>query len=660
VIHRDIKPENILLSGGHATVSDFGIAHAVDAAGGSRLTATGLAIGTPAYMSPEQASGGRAVDARSDVYSLACVAYEMLGGDPPFTGASPQAVMARHAMDRPLPLRSVRPTVSDAVDEVLQRGLAKIPADRFASPTQLAEALEHARVTGDSQHSRARWSHRSRRRRWLVAAAALLGIGAVLVGFNVGRSRDRLVRSAFEPAHIRLAVLPFENLTGDPDQEYFSDGLTEDMITQLGRLEPARLSVIARTSSMRYKKSDKPIDQIGRELGVDFVLEGSARQENGRVKINATLVDVSDQSQRWSDSYERELASILAVQGEIARGIARSLSLALLPAAQSRLANAHVVNPEAYEAYLKGLYHMSKLASANRDSAQRYFEIALRKDPNYALAYMGINRVWAYRDQFHLASREEARSKADAALTQSLLLDNTSAEAHLALAIKLAWWDWEFARAEPEFRRTLELDPNLAEAHAIYADYLIFMKRPSEASAEIQRAVQLDPLNAMVRAFSGRILLFTRKYDEAIAQCREALKTDPNSPIAHGVIEQALYQKRMYKEALASERSRQAALGRSDVVAALDTGFAEGGFAGAMRRAAETVASRSKTSGTTSVAVATFYLRAGDKERALEWLERSYVARDNAMPYISIAPVYDVLRGDPRFQSLLRRMHLPM
>jgi Tfp pilus assembly protein PilF len=432
------------------------------------------------------------------------------------------------------------------------------------------------------------------------------------------------------------------------------------MITQLGRLYPERLSVIARTSSMRYKKTDKPIDQIGRELGVDFVLEGSAREEHGRVKINATLVQVSDQTQRWSDSYERDLASILAVQGDIARGVARSLSVALLPNEQSRLASARVVDPDAYEAYLKGVYHLSKLARANQDSAQRYFEIALRNDPNYALAYLGINRVWVYRDQLHFAPRDEARSKADAALTQSLLLDNTSAEAHLALAIKLTWWDWDFARAEPEFRRTLELDPNLAGAHAIYADYLIFMKRPSEASAEIQRALQLDPLNAMVRAFAGRILLFTRRYDEAIAQCREALKTDPNSPIAHGVIEQALYQKRMYKEALAWERSRQKALGRSDVVAALDSGFAAGGFAGAMRRAAETEASRAKTTGTATVIVATLYLRAGDRDQALDWLERSYTARDNAMPYLSIAPVYDSLRGDARFQNLLRRMNLPM
>ncbi|MEP6549635.1 MAG: hypothetical protein ABJB95_00560, partial [Gemmatimonadales bacterium] len=483
-----------------------------------------------------------------------------------------------------------------------------------------------------------------------------------LIGLSPGvtyTGSTRLDRP-FEPTHIRLAVLPFENLTGDPGQEYFSDGLTEDMITQLGRLHPERLSVIARTSSMRYKKSDKPIDQIGRELGVDYLLEGSARQEGGRVKINATLVRVSDQTQRWTDSYERELASILTVQGQIAGGIARALSLALIPAEQSRLATARIVNAEAYEAYLRGLHHLSKLSPADQDAAQRYFEISLQKDPNYALAYLGLNRVWAYRDQIHFAPRDEARSKADAALTQALLLDNTSAEAHLALAIKLVWWDWEFARAGPEFRRALDLDPNLAGAHAIYADYLIFMKRPGEASAEIQRALQLDPLNAMVRAFSGRILLFTRRYDDAIAQCREALKTDPNSPTAHGIIQQAMYEQRRYKEALASERSRQLALGHPDVVAALDRGFAEGGFAGAMRRAAETEASRSRATGTVSVLVATLYLRAGDKERALEWLERSYAARDNAMPYLSIAPVYDSLRGDPRFQNILRRMNLPM
>jgi TolB-like protein/tRNA A-37 threonylcarbamoyl transferase component Bud32/Tfp pilus assembly protein PilF len=663
VVHRDIKPENVLLSGDAAVVTDFGIAKAIasakrstgaEATAESTVTQVGTSVGTPAYMAPEQISGDPAIDHRADLYSFGCVAYELLTGAPPFASRLAHGLFAAHLSEKPVPIGEKNPDTPPALATMVMRCLEKEPSLRPQNAREILRTLEGvaAPATGLAK-LRQRLTRRQR-----IAALSVFG-GALLVAGMVGLMRERLVGDIPGTAQIRLAVLPFENLTGDPEQEYFSDGLTEDMITQLGRLHPQRLIVIARTSSMRYKKSGKPVDQIGRELGVDYVLEGSARQERGRVKINATLVQVSDQTQRWTDSYERELASILTVQGDVARGIARSLSLALLPAERSRLGSSRVVNPKAYEAYMRGLHHLTKLSRADQDSAQRYFEIALQHDSSYASPYLGLNRVWAYRDQLHLAPRDEARSKADRALTQALLLDNASAEAHLALASKLTWWDWEFARAEPEFRRTLELNPNFAEAHAVYADYLSFMKRPREALAEIRRARESDPLSAMVGAFSGRILLFARRYDDAIAQCREVLKTDPNSPIAHGVIQQALFQKSSYEEALASERSRQSALGHSDVVAALDRGFAERGFAGAMQRAAETEASRSSTSGITSVAVATLFLRAGDKERALDWLERSYDARDNAMPYLSIAPIYDGLRGDPRFRDLLRRMKLP-
>ena len=640
LIHRDIKPENILFQAGHAVLSDFGIARAVSRAGNEQLTESGMAVGTLAYMSPEQAAGRPDLDGRSDLYSLGCVLYEMLAGEVPLMASATDIKRARESVSVPLAT-------------VIGKALARIPADRFATAAQFKEALG----TASRAQAIVPAPESAHRRRWVpvVAVASLLVVGAALY---LGGFAGRIFRTSTTSA-IKLAVLPFQNLTGDSTQEYFSDGLTEEMINQLGRLQPQRLGVIARTSAMHYKKSDKPADQIGRELGVDYLLESGVRREGGRVRITVRLVRAADQTQLWADSYDRELSGIVTLQGAIAQGVARSLALALLPGEQTRLAAARPIDPDAYEAYLKGRGHANKLTKADLETALQYFSIALRKDSSYALAYTGIAHAWSGLQQMGIVPPREAQPRMKAAVSRALELDSTLAEAHYRLAGIKVWSEWDWAAGEEEFRKAVDLNPNYPEGRSTYAHFLQIMKRPQEATGHIQRALELDPFNPQVRAFYGTFLNQRKNYDAAIAQFEQVLATVPNMPMALNGRQNALYLKGSYEEAFEVERSASAARSDREMSAALERGYAEAGYRGAMRRTADILATRSLAAKTARPAVAGQYLKAGEVERAMEWLERAYQAHDPSMPYISVAPIDDPLRGDPRFKDLLRRMNLP-
>jgi TolB-like protein/tetratricopeptide (TPR) repeat protein len=459
---------------------------------------------------------------------------------------------------------------------------------------------------------------------------------------------------------IKLAVLPFENLTGDPNQEYFSDGLTDEMITQLGRLHPQRLSVIARTSSMQYKSRGIPIDQIGRELGVDFLLEGSARREGNRVRINATLIQVRDQGVRWADSFDRDLAGILALQSDVARSVAGALRLTLLPREDAQLGSAVPVNPDAFDAYLKGRFHAEKETQADLDLAFEYFELALQKDPKYAPAYAGITFVWASRNQNGYVSPSEARPRARAAAIKALEVDSTLAIAHYALA-GVAWAEWDWETSEREVKRAIELDPSDSSAPALYAFVLIALRRPDESVSQAERAIQLDPLNAFNQALYGTVLYLVRRYDEAVAQYQKALKTTPESSIAQcglwytysvtGKGEQAL---KAAEECLGHYNGR-------DIKDVLAQGNSEAGYAGAMRRVGDRLAAGFSGTYVAPIDVFAAYSYAGQKELALEWLAKSIDARDpNVAGAVRNPFVVDSLGRDPRFQELVRRTKLPL
>jgi TolB-like protein/tetratricopeptide (TPR) repeat protein len=460
-------------------------------------------------------------------------------------------------------------------------------------------------------------------------------------------------------------VLPLKNLSGDPEQEYFADGMTEALITDLAKI--GALKVISRSSTMRYKDTDKPLAEIASELNVDVVVEGSALRAGDSVRIMAQLIDPETEQALWADSYEREFENVLILQSEVARAIAGEVQVALTPEEADRLAGVRPVNPEAHDAYLKGAYHSDKLTPEDLDTAENYFNLALEKDPSYAPAYAGLSGVWVGRQQMGITSPHEAGMKAKAAALQAIELDDTSAGAHEALALVRTWTDWDWAGAEPEWLRALELDPNAANAHAFYAHYLAILGRTDEAVPHSERAVELDPFNAMFHGLYSMVLYFDRRYDDALAAARTALDMQPNVNPAGGTLQWAFISKGMRDEQLADQRERIAL--DPERVEAFEKGLAEGGYEGAQTAIADLLAARyAKASGIPDPGVRTVflpwaialrYLDAGDYDRTMDWLETAFEIRDPNLVYLGVSPLWDPLRSNPRFQDLLRRMNLP-
>jgi TolB-like protein/Tfp pilus assembly protein PilF len=662
VVHRDLKPENLFLTAeGQVKILDFGLARQTGptadadelprAETRSAITVAGRVMGTAGYMSPEQAQGQRA-DARSDIFALGAVLYEMLSGRRAFAGKTPVDALAAVLCGDPPDIEAKG--VPPGLERLVRRCLEKDPGERFQSAHDLGLALE----TLSGPAPPARGPMRLRRTGLRSVAAGLATLGIVTVAVGMWRLWGLAPRFGHPTRSVRLAVLPFANLSGDSEQEYLSDGVTQEMIAQLGRLHPRGLSVIARTSVMRYKKTDTPIDRIGRELGVEYVLEGSARREGGRVRISAELIQVRDQTQLWADVYERELSGILALQADVARKVAGALALKLLPAEEARLAGARPVDPEAYEAYLKGSQHWIKMTKDDLDAAEAYFDLALRKDPAYAAAYAGRAWVWGCRYQIGLAPPSEAVPRTRESALKALSLDETLAEAHYVLATMKTWSEWDFGAAGPEWKRAVELDPNYAEGLAMYSHFLAIIGRSDEAMAAIDRALSVDPFNVTIHAFRAVGLRFARRFDEAATEARKALAMEPRNPVALPNLYLALAAKGMHREALVGIRDYLTVFyGVPDLGPLLDRAFVEGGFRAAAKQAAEAVATRATKVEALPTEVAELYVFAGEKVQALDWLERAYQARDPSLTYLR-DPVYEPLRSEPRFQSLMRLMRL--
>ncbi len=656
IIHRDIKPQNLMLTArGQVKVLDFGLAKMArervvesnEADTLCQMSTPGAVVGTVPYMSPEQVRGER-LDVRSDIFSFGTTLYEMLSGRRPFEAKSAAEIFAAILTQEVPPLEQAE--APEELSRIVRRCLEKDREQRYQTAREVVTDLENVQ--------RERAPTQPTRRRMLLAVAGLLASLLLLaLALNVGRLRERLSGGSGAPAQtIRLAVLPFENLTGDPEQEYFSDGLTEEMIAQLGRLHPLGLAVIARTSSMHYKKSGKTIEQIGNELRVDYILEGSARHEASRVRINARLIRVRDQTQVWTDTYEREQREILVLQAEVARAIAQQIRVQVSPVA--RLARPKAVDPEAYEAYLNALVQMAKSSPADTEIAFKYFNLALEKDPEFALGYTGIAFIWLDRGFRGVVSPKEAGIRATEAINRSLELDSTDARVQAASGYVNTWVHSDWAAAETAFRRALDINPSHAGAHLDYARLLQILRRPGEAMAHIEQAIELDPHRPGIHSVYGYILFYEGRYDDAIAQCLKSLETTPNDFLAHAGLSEAYYQIGKYPAALEHWKALYAVIGRREVVEALDRGYAEAGYARAMVLAAEKLAALPRIA-PFNINIAFHYAHAGKTDEALAWLEKTYDAREPDIHILHLTPAFASLRSEPRFRELLRRMNIP-
>lgn len=653
VVHRDFKAANIIVTAsGRLKVIDFGLARHGDGAMSSGTTVAtavpaGAMAGTPYAMAPEQVRGEPA-DARTDIWALGILLYEMIAGAKPFHASTVAELFSSILRDSPPPLPS---TVPIALRAVVDRCLAKEPGLRYQGAAEVRAALEAIQAG-----TRPGWAAlpylMTRRRAIALAIVVIAAVSAV----GIPAVRERLT-GAVSP--IRLAVLPFTNLTGDRDQDFFSDGLTEETISQLGRLQSSRLSVIARTSSMQYKNRAIPVTQIGRELGVEYLLEGSARREANRVRVTTTLVRVSDQSQRWTDSFERDVSGIMGLQNDVAKGVAQALAVALLPDERARLETSAPVDVVAYDNVLRGRSHVVKLTRGDLDAALQYFQVALDRNPNYAPALVGVAQVWSGRQQIGLAPSSEAAPPMKAAIAKAVALDDSSSDAHLRLAIQYTWTDWQWPEGEREFQRAIALGPNNSEAHAFYGHYLHIMRRPAEGAAEMRRAIELDPLSELIQALNGTMLLWNGRNDDAVTNARNILRTTPDSNQALNQLGIALYNLGRFDEALVAEKQWAHARGDTELESELAKGAAEAGYPGAMRHEADLLAVRALKRAGPSNRIALAYVRTGQKDRAIEWLQRGVAARDPNMPYLNTNPHYVTLRTDPRFVALLRQMKLP-
>ena len=493
---------------------------------------------------------------------------------------------------------------------------------------------------------------------WIVPGALVLLVLAVTSAYIITRKRTADATSKVPPEKAVLAVLPFDNLSHDPEQEFFSDGLTEDMITQLGKLNRELLTVIARGYVAKYKGSKLPTDQIARELHADYLVQGSVRRSSDRVRIAVELIQVRDQTNVWAESYDRELKDVLAVQDSVVRTIADQIHIALNSGQKRRLANPRQVRPEAYEVYLKGRYYWNKRTINGMEKGERYFQDAIDKDPSYSAAYSGLADCNSGLTWHGFKSPSEALPKAYAAARKAIEIDPESAEAHASLALVLSHrWDW--AAAEAEFKRALELDPHYANAHHWYGDYLSIKGRHPEALIEARKALQIDPLNLMIGTWLGLRYYQARDYDRAIEQSRNTVDLDPNFAAARLLLGESLIQKGLDQEGFVELQKSARLSGDSPLyLAQVAVALASAGKKTEALRIVRELGEMSKTHYVSPYGVAQIYAALHDKEQTLKWLQIAYDDRAVWMTYLAVDPVFDGVRSDKRFQDLLRRVDL--
>lgn len=680
------------------------------------LTQPGTSVGTIAYMSPEQARG-QEVDARTDIFSFGVLLYEMATGSLPFQGATLAVIFEGILHRQPVSPLRLNPQLPIEIEEIINWALEKDPASRYHSTKDLLVDLRHLkekldatrRASGDATALPVSEKRRTpgqvtspagsgqvispsgfgqlispggaeelspgrkpreaipkerpapegrKNRLWLISGVAgLVAAMALAWLLNLGGLREWLEGAGAPQPIESLAVLPLHNLSGNADQDYFADGMTEALITDLAKIRALR--VISRTSMMRYKGQQKPIPEIADELGVDAVIEGSVLRSGNRVRITIQLIQAQTDTHLWAENYEREISDVLQLQSEVSRAVAQEIKVKLTPQEKERMATVQSVSPQAYEAYLRGRYSWNRRTPDALRKAVEYFQQAIDQEPTYALAYAGLADSYGLLGLSGAAPAKEAMPKARAAATTALKMDETLAEAHASLGFVKTFYDWDWSGAEREFKRAIELKPGYATAHHWYGIYLAALGRMEESIQQMKQAQQLDPLALMINTVLGGMHYFARQYDSAIEQYRKTLEVDPNFVFAHFNLGWAYQQKGLYEQAVQEFQKTIELTDRNPgMIAALGWAHAVSGHRAEALGVLTQLEQLSKKQYISPIDTAAIYVGLGEKERVFAALAQAYQERSGMIVYLKVDPLFDSLRSDARFKELMTRVGL--